>query len=464
MGTRPIRVIELFAGVGGFRVGFDRANGGLRKHLGHDAFEVVWSNQWEPGERSQHASRVYTHRWGPDNHPNLDIASVDASLIPDADLLVGGFPCQDYSVARTLNQATGIIGKKGVLWWEIHRLVREKRPSLLLLENVDRLLNSPAGQRGRDFAIILSTLNALGYDVEWRIINAAEYGFPQRRRRVFILAYGFGARAKGLVAEKGPWSWVLVEGLLARAFKCDSIDLQLPFLSSFSIDLDPVTVSESFNVDGEGRSPFKNAGIAIDGKIYTVRVRPAHKGRKQTLKHILLGDHKVPDEYRIPSREIRAWRFLKGAKSLARTKRNGVVYSYDEGAIPFPDPVEKPARTIVTGEGGKSPSRFKHVVRFGEKGYRRLTPVELERLNGFRSNHTKLPGISDARRAFFMGNALVTGIVTRIARKMVELDVLGDVDEPLRNNVENPWPLESLNGAANHGNVPSEADSRVAPP
>ena len=178
----PIRVVELFAGVGGFRIGLERAS---------NRFETIWNNQWEPATKRQDASIVYQSRFGIAGHSNNDISTVPVSQIPQADLLVGGFPCQDYSVATTLKNSGGIEGKKGVLWWQIHRILRDSAnpPPYLFLENVDRLLKSPASQRGRDFAIILASLSDLGYAVEWRVINAADYGMPQRRRRTYIVAY-----------------------------------------------------------------------------------------------------------------------------------------------------------------------------------------------------------------------------------------------------------------------------------
>ena len=159
---KKLKVLELFAGVGGFRLGLEKDKN----------YSVVWSNQWEPSTKMQHASLVYEARFGPDKHTNIDIAEVEVSKIPDADILVGGFPCQDYSVATTLQNSKGLIGKKGVLWWSIHKILSEKKnpPKYLFLENVDRLLKSPANQRGRDFAIILKSLDELGYAVEWRVI------------------------------------------------------------------------------------------------------------------------------------------------------------------------------------------------------------------------------------------------------------------------------------------------------
>ena len=174
---RKCKVIELFAGVGGFRVGLERADA--------DFYKVVWANQWEPATKTQHAAMVYEKNFGEGSISNIDINSVSVNDIPDHDMLVGGFPCQDYSVASTLSRSKGIEGKKGVLWWSIYNILKQKgdtRPAVLLLENVDRLLLSPASQRGRDFAIILECLNEMGYIAEWRVINAADYGMPQKRR------------------------------------------------------------------------------------------------------------------------------------------------------------------------------------------------------------------------------------------------------------------------------------------
>ena len=171
-------VCELFAGVGGFRIGLEESD---------PNWNTVWANQWEPGRKSQYAYDCYVSHFGKNkNYINEDIASIDKEDIPDHNLLVGGFPCQDYSVART--GAKGMEGKKGVLWWKIRDVLETKSPKFVLLENVDRLLKSPASQRGRDFGVILACFNDLGYTVEWRVINAADYGFGQRRRRTFIFA------------------------------------------------------------------------------------------------------------------------------------------------------------------------------------------------------------------------------------------------------------------------------------
>ena len=406
-----IQVAELFAGVGGFRLGLEQASAN---------YKIVWSNQWEPSTKTQDASKIYTKRCGVKNHCNQDIATVQVSAIPDHDMLVGGFPCQDYSVARTLNKAEGIAGKKGVLWWEIHRILSEKKhkPKYLLLENVDRLLKSPASQRGRDFAIILASLSDLGYIVEWRIINAADYGMPQRRRRVFILAYHSDSAIHNEVRRiKSATEWIIESGVIAETFKVSQDPLEKTKI--FDLKGDLVELSSNFNKNGAKLSPFENSGLMIDRQVFTRKTSPNYKGDFRTLGQIILLNGNVPNEYYINPDSIDKWLYLKGGKNEKRVnKTNGIEYQYNEGSMVFPDPLDKPSRTIITGEGGAAPSRFKHVIKSPNGKYRRLTPIELERLNMFPDNHTE--GVSDIKRAFFMGNALVVGIIEKLGRTLVE--------------------------------------------
>ena len=293
---KEIRVVELFAGVGGFRIGLEGAS---------DAFKTIWNNQWEPSTKHQDASLVYQARFGKKGHCNEDINTITTNAIPDHDLLVGGFPCQDYSVAATLSRSGGIEGKKGVLWWQIYRILNEKgdnRPPYLFLENVDRIINSPANQRGRDFAIILASLADLGYIVEWRVINAADYGFPQRRKRTYIVAY----QKSSIVASKveNAKQWTLFEGVLAKAFPFtikDNIERE------FTIDGDIKNVSDNFN-KGKKDSPFEDAGIMIDRQVYTTKSTPTYAGDiRQTLGDILVDESFVPEEFFISDEELPKW-------------------------------------------------------------------------------------------------------------------------------------------------------------
>ncbi len=410
-----IKVVELFAGVGGFRLGLEGWNGksassSYKKSLKSN-YKVVWSNQWEPSTKTQHASLVYENKFGKEHHSNEDIAQVEVSNIPDHDLLVGGFPCQDYSVATTLKNSKGLIGKKGVLWWSIHKILSEKqrKPKYIFLENVDRLLISPSGQRGRDFAIILQSLNELGYAVEWRVINAADYGMPQRRRRVFILAYYIGTNIYESIQESKPIEWILEEGTLAESFPV-RLEKSIP-PTEFKLKGDIVSISENFNKK-ENSGLFENTGIMINGMVTTIKTKPNYDG-KYTLLGDLIQNGEVTSEFYIDNKDFEKWEYLKGPKKEMRKNAQGFEYHYSEGGMIFPDPLDKPSRTIITGEGGKSPSRFKHVIQT-PKGYRRLSPVELERLNMFPDDHTKLEGVSDTKRAFFMGNALVVGVIEKI--------------------------------------------------
>jgi DNA (cytosine-5)-methyltransferase 1 len=410
-----IKVAELFAGVGGFRLGLEGWNNKSAssnyKEDFESPYEVVWSNQWEPSTKVQHASMVYENRFGKNGHSNKDIASVEVSEIPDHDLLVGGFPCQDYSVATTLKNSKGLIGKKGVLWWSIHKILSEKenKPKYLFLENVDRLLISPSGQRGRDFAIILKSLNDLGYAVEWRVVNAAEYGMPQRRRRIFILAYSQNSTVYNEIKETNSSDWLLKDGTLANAFPVQSDNILFP--NEFKLNGDIVEISENFNKKGK-KGMFENTGIMIDGIVTTIKTKPSYEDQFTVLKDIIQNGE-VTEEFYIKEEELDKWFYLKGAKKEMRKNSQGFEYNYSEGGMIFPDPLDKPSRTIITGEGGKSASRFKHVIKTA-KGYRRLSPVELERLNMFPDNHSKLDGITDTKRAFFMGNALVVGVIEKI--------------------------------------------------
>ncbi len=401
-----IRVAELFAGVGGFRIGLEGAS---------NAYETIWNNQWEPSTVHQDASLVYKARFGSKGHSNQDINLIPTDKIPDHDLLVGGFPCQDYSVASTLSRSGGIEGKKGVLWWQIYRILNEKgdnRPNYIFFENVDRLLGSPAKQRGRDFAIILASLADLGYVVEWRVINAAEYGMPQRRRRTYIVGYREGSVVNRMVEDLQ--KWVLYDGVMAKAFPFEKKN---NLESIFDIEGSIKDVSDNFNKD-QKESPFCDAGIMKNRHVYSVDTIPVYEGTFMTLGDNLVDEALVPEEFFIPKEEVAKWEYEKGAKKIERTTKEGYKYIFSEGGMAFPDSPDKPSRTIITGEGGSSASRFKHVVLTPSGQYRRLMPIELERLNMFPDNHTCHPDVTDGRRAFLMGNALVCGVIQQVGKSL----------------------------------------------
>ncbi|MEA3143551.1 MAG: (cytosine-5)-methyltransferase 1, partial [Thermoplasmata archaeon] len=305
----------------------------------------------------------------------------------------------------------GIKGKKGVLWWEIVRIVRAKRPPYLLLENVDRLLKSPALQRGRDFGVLLASLANLGYAVEWRVVNAADYAQPQRRRRVFIFAAQAGTPAAAVMKETGSRpSYLTKAGFFARTFPVreETATLDLPCGPDACLDRRLTRVSDHFAFE------FRNAGVMVDRALWTHKVLP--KGETVATMESKL-DVEVEEPFFVPDNLLPRWRKMKGAKREERTARNGHVYEYAEGAIAFPDHIDQPARTLLTSEGGTSPSRIKHIIKHpGTERLRVLTPQECERLNGFPDGWTA--GLPDHWRYFTMGNALVVGLIERMAHQL----------------------------------------------
>lgn len=402
-----MNVLELFAGVGGFRVGLEKAS---------PTFKTLWSNQFEPSRKSQDAFEVYNYHF-----PDSENWNEDITIIPDerffalngkVDLIVGGFPCQDYSVARTKKDEMGIEGKKGVLFWEIVRVTRLSNPKYLLLENVDRLLKAPSKQRGRDFAIMLRAFADLGYGVDWRVINPADYGWCQRRKRVFLFVYrkdtnyfkhqqsleDFGVGTRGIFEETHETKDEVVK---AREH-------------SFTLPEDIVEVSDSFSTQ------FWNAGSMIGGRVVTKELEPKYEGSHKVLGDILESPLDLSDTMYLSEDKVDKFRYLRGAKKFERTNSEGFTYTYSEGAMALVDSADLPSRTLLTSEGAIS--RTTHLIE-DEKGYRLLTALETERLQGFPDNWTKVKfskgkevGVSDTRRKFFMGNALVVEVVESLGK------------------------------------------------
>lgn len=397
-------VCELFAGVGGFRLGLERLNSG---------WETMWFSQWEPGARTQWAHDCYVKHFGesPDlndeYHTGEDIGKMVKENIPDHTLLVGGFPCQDYSVAHTLASSKGIEGKKGVLWWQIRDTLIAKQAPFCIFENVDRLLKSPAKQRGRDFGIILSCLNELDYSVEWRVVNAAMYGAAQRRRRTFIFAYKNDTEYGRMQSVINAEDIITKDGFMAKAFPIISIEK----ICEGELPSDIVETSDGFAFD------FCPAGYMTKGKIYTTKIKEDEE------KPILLGEilQSGVDESFFITDETRMakWTYLKGAKKIPRKSASGHEYIFSEGPIAFPDSWDRPGRTMLTSES--TLNRSTHVVADPSNGKLRiLTPVEAERLQGFDDDWTN-SGMPQRMRFFCMGNALVVPMVTRMGKVLDEI-------------------------------------------
>ena len=453
-------VCELFAGVGGFRCGLNniKTNEDTKKE---EKWDTVWFNQWEPAEKkTQYAHSCYVYNFGNrldkegKDTTNYNIEDVNKKNIPYFNLLVGGFPCQDYSVASTLSTSKGLEGKKGILWWSIRETIEEKQPPFILLENVDRLIKSPAKQRGRDFGIILACLRDEGYTVEWRVINAAEYGYQQRRRRTFIFAYKDNTKYNADVQERVAYRndseleekrismsrLLLNDGFFAETFPVYEMDSKKLHITELPKGLGELSEKFSFG--------FENTGVMKEGVIYTFKTNPKYDGKQVTLGDIMeTGD--VDEQYFIPTEKLyytdpsvthsdetheklpkedrQTWQYLKGAKKLSRKSESGHEYIFSEGAISMVDAYDKPARTMLTSEGNFS--RTTHIVEDKKtKRIRLLTACEAERIQGFPTNHTKYCLVDGdvvempvRKRRFMMGNALVVNLIEQMESLLSEI-------------------------------------------
>ena len=397
-----MNTLELFAGVGGFRVGLEKAS---------PRFKTLWSNQFEPSRKSQDAFEVYNYHFPDSENWNEDITTISderfSALRGKIDLIVGGFPCQDYSVARTKKDERGIEGNKGVLFWEIIRATKVSQPKYLLLENVDRLLKAPSKQRGREFAIMLRAFADLGYGVDWRVINPAEYGWCQRRKRVFLFVYRKDTtyfKQQQVLDDFGVGTSGIFESTYETKDKVVKAREQ-----SFALPEDIVEVSDSFSTQ------FWNSGSMLEGKVVTKELEPQYEGSRKVLGDILESPLDLSDTMYLSEDKVDKFRYLRGAKKFERTNSEGYTYTYSEGAMSLVDSEDLPSRTLLTSEG--SISRTTHLIK-DSKGYRLLTALETERLQGFPDNWTKVKlskgkevEVSDTRRKFFMGNALVVEVV-----------------------------------------------------
>ena len=397
--------IELFAGVGGFRVGLNHVTykNGITKEKNN--FEFLWANQREPSTKTQDAYECYKAHFK-DNVSNQNISEVSIHQIPDHNLLVGGFPCQDYSVARSLSKEKGINGKKGVLWRDIYRILKEKKTPFALLENVDRLLKSPSKQRGRDFGIMLKSLDDLGYDAQWRVINAADYGFNQKRKRTYIFIYKRNTNYASTLNKIVDYEILKKYGLFAKNFKV--LDIFDEKRVNIRLYTDLVKVSEEFKFN------FKDNGLLKNGNIYTAKSNPQLK--EQSKLRNILDESSVTEKLFLTDEQIKKQRYLKGSKKINRISKTGLQYQYSEGAMSFPDSLDKPGRTMLTSES--TCNRSTHIIEdpvFHK--IRILSPVEAERLNNFPDNRTAT-GMSDRKRYFMMGNALVCGIIRKLSRDL----------------------------------------------
>lgn len=288
-----------------------------------------------------------------------------------------------------------------------------------MLENVDRIIRSPAKQYGRDFSIILRCLYEKGYAAEWRVINAADHGCAQRRRRTFILAchdqtkmfqdFADDVCVHGLKAMR---KYVMRQGVLPKAFPVQGHSRT--FVESWINELEYVDIPQ---VSKEQRVYLYNAGTMTNGRVYSVDVSPCQI-EAIPIRDIL--EHRPVDaKYFIRDEDMAQWTYAKGAKREVRYRRDGSRYIFSEGNVRFPEPPDRPSRTMLTSES--QVGRTSHVVQDPATGRLRvLTPTECERLNGSPDGWTNT-GMPERMRYFCMGNALVVPLVTRIGEALSQM-------------------------------------------
>lgn len=344
-----LKSIELFAGIGGFRIACD--------NLG---IETIWANDID-----DKASLVYNHNFRPQSLIQGDIRQLYES-IPPHDILTGGFPCQPFSAA---GKKQGIRDPRGTLFEIIVEIIKNKNPRYFVLENVKRLLLMESGQH---FATILDSLSTLGYLIEWRVLNSLNFGLPQNRERVVII----GSKTQY------PTSVLLTKQ-------------EIDFVNQRTINY--FYHPESWKILSKHDKVFEYWGVALNGKFLSsdTKIFPSNHTKKR-LKDILQGevdesfDFTVDTIKRIPN------------SNLINKYVNGVEIIYNQGGG------ARMGYTIF-GTNGIAPtltsSTSRHYERYkiGDR-FRRLTNIEYARLQGFPDNHCANVSIYDQYSLY--GNAV----------------------------------------------------------
>ena len=378
-----MKFIDLFAGIGGFRYGLQKVEiesesssdheSGASQH-GQRAFHCVWSNEWD-----KYASQIYKKHYG--ECDTRDIRTVDTKDIPDHDLLCAGFPCQSFSIA---GKRLGFEDTRGTMFFEIARIIRDKRPRYFLLENVKGLLSH---DEGKTFQTILGVLSDLGYEYQWQVLNSKNFGVPQNRERVFIVGH-------------------LRETSRPEVF---------PIGESYSISHQTKYAEQAGRSRISSTIDARYGSLRNAGETYLHYIGGIRGKRDMWLKDDKQNSRNFSQGQRVYSSD--------GIASTIAGNAGGLGGKTGLYAIPVltPDRMEKrqngrrfkndgdPAFTLT--------SQDKHGVYDG-LNIRRLTPVECERLQGFPDNWTE--GISDTQRYKCLGNAVTTLVITEIGRKLIQ--------------------------------------------
>lgn len=354
-----MKFIELFAGIGAFRLGLE--------NTGH---ECVWANEWLERPR-----KIYARNFG-EQPDGRDIRDVSAGDLPDADLLVGGFPCATFSVA---GKRTGfsLDDTRGTLAFEMFRLARDKAIPYLLFENVKGLLNHDGG---RTFEIILEVLDGMGYDCQWELLDSQNFGVPQHRERIFLIGH---LRGK-------PRPKVFPIGATGSGNDGAYKEKQGGRQGFFS-DISP-TIDAHYYKGGNARQYVVEQFIRRDNSIRTFEnVAPT------LLAHMGTGGGNVP--------------FVRPVLDVARVNKspNGRMIK-DDG---------DPMYTITAQD--------RHGVQIGdEDGFaiRKLTPLECERLQGLPDGWTEFyddgKRVTDSERYERCGRTITIPVVEAIGRRLHE--------------------------------------------
>lgn len=354
-----MKFIELFAGIGAFRLGLE--------NTGH---ECVWANEWLERPR-----KIYARNFG-EQPDGRDIRNVSAGDLPDADLLVGGFPCATFSVA---GKRTGfsLEDTRGTLAFEMFRLARDKAIPYILFENVKGLLNHDGG---RTFEVILEVLDGMGYDCQWELLDSQNFGVPQHRERIFLIGhlrgkprpkvFPIGATGRG-DAESNPQERERRQGLFSH--------------------ISP-TIDAHYYKGGAARQYVVEQFIRRENNFRTFEnVAPT------LLAHMGTGGNNVP--------------FVRPVLDVARVnkKPNGRLIK-DDG---------DPMYTITAQD--------RHGVLTGDDdgfALRKLTPLECERLQGLPDGWTEFyddgKRVSDSERYERCGRTITIPVVEAIGRRLHE--------------------------------------------
>ena len=397
-----MKYIELFCGIGGFRYGLEQASTNSKPNNNNNneeqfrldkrdsSFKCVWANDID-----KYACQVYRYRFGTGELYEGDIRTVDAATIPDHDLIVGGFPCQSFSIA---GKRGGFEDTRGTLFFEICRIARAKRTKYLFLENVKGLLNH---NQGKTFETIIRTLDELGYDCEWQVLNSKFHGVPQNRERVFIIGHLRGER-RFQVFPIGE-----TNGTYNESYERGSEEAPTGYCVQSEY-----RYPQSTSRDTRVNTTFNENTVSIVEDFYPDRIRtfedsPTLRGDRQGLKLI----HNVYGGFGETEPRV-----FEDISPTIRTPKGG-------GHLPMV------ANTVRTGSKGSPIDSKQCWDTYRINGtIRRLTPVECERLQGFPDNWTKYGIdkngkevlISDSQRYKMCGNAVTTNVITEIGKRLAQ--------------------------------------------